>query len=79
MLERSIDLRAGRNRDVRPDLANARALDEDDLVGEHAAGLGIEQPAGANGGDWAGAGCGVEPARRYTRSTKDTRRTDPEY
>ena len=49
---RQIDhLRAGRNRDVRADVADARALDEDDLVGEDAAGFGIEQPAGANRGD----------------------------
>ena len=40
--------RARRNRDVGTDVANARAFDEDHLIGEDAAAFRIEQPAGAN-------------------------------
>ena len=45
------DLRAGGNRGVRSDVANPRSLDDDDLIREDAAGVGIEQPSGADDGD----------------------------
>jgi len=48
---RQIDnLGAGGNRHVRPDIADPVAFDEDDLVGEDATAVGIEQPAGADHG-----------------------------
>ena len=49
---RQIDhLRTGGNRHVGPDLADACAFDQDDLVGEEAAPFGLEQASGADGGD----------------------------
>jgi hypothetical protein len=52
---RQIDhLRAGRNRHVRPDVGDLVAGDEDDLVRENPAGLGIEKTAGTDRSDRRG-------------------------
>ena len=44
-------LSARRNGDVRPDVANPAAFDDDDLIGEDPPAVGIEQAAGADRGD----------------------------